>query len=109
LLNSQTEVSKQYNQALWFFFGHGFYHEPKPANTHSWSLWWHAVNKWRKPGRKCSWSNRQPYAATTTLATDGWTNSITGILKAGDVITIAGVYAVNPEPNNQLVNCVLSQ
>lgn len=33
---------------------------------------------------------------TQTLITDGWTNSTTGILKAGDVITIAGVYAVNP-------------
>ena len=31
-----------------------------------------------------------------TLVTNGWTNSTTGILKAGDVITIAGVYAVNP-------------
>ena len=31
-----------------------------------------------------------------TLNTDGWTNSTNGILKAGDVFTIAGVYAVNP-------------
>ncbi len=31
-----------------------------------------------------------------TLNTDGWTNSTTGILKAGDVFTIAGVNAVNP-------------
>jgi len=31
-----------------------------------------------------------------TLNVDGWTNSTTGILKAGDVITIAGVFAVNP-------------
>jgi hypothetical protein len=31
-----------------------------------------------------------------SLVTDGWTNSTTGILKAGDVITIANVYAVNP-------------
>jgi hypothetical protein len=30
-----------------------------------------------------------------TLNTDGWTNSVTGILKAGDVFTIAGVFAVN--------------
>lgn len=30
------------------------------------------------------------------LDTDGWSNSITGVLKAGDIITIAGVYAVNP-------------
>lgn len=33
---------------------------------------------------------------TQTLNTDGWTNSTTGILKAGDVFTIVGVYAVNP-------------
>ncbi len=33
-----------------------------------------------------------------TLLTDGWTNSITGILLAGDVITIVGVNAVNPIP-----------
>lgn len=31
-----------------------------------------------------------------SLITKGWTNSTTGILKAGDVITIAGVFAVNP-------------
>jgi hypothetical protein len=30
-----------------------------------------------------------------SLITDGWTNSTTGILKEGDVITIAGVYAIN--------------
>ena len=33
---------------------------------------------------------------TQSLVTDGWTNSTTGILKAGDVFTIANVYAVNP-------------
>ncbi len=30
------------------------------------------------------------------LATDGWSNSVTDVLKKGDVITIAGVNAVNP-------------
>ena len=34
---------------------------------------------------------------TQSLITDGWTNSITGILKAGDVFTIAGVNKVNPK------------
>lgn len=29
------------------------------------------------------------------LVTDGWTNSVTGLLKKGDVFTIAGVFAVN--------------
>lgn len=33
---------------------------------------------------------------TQSLITDGWTNSTTGILKKGDVFTIAGVFAVNP-------------
>lgn len=32
---------------------------------------------------------------TQSLLTDGWTNSQTGILKKGDVITIADVYSVN--------------
>jgi hypothetical protein len=32
---------------------------------------------------------------TQSLITDGWTNSQTGILKAGDKFTIADVYAVN--------------
>jgi hypothetical protein len=31
-----------------------------------------------------------------SLVTDGWTNSVTGILKAGDIFTIAGVNSVNP-------------
>jgi len=37
-------------------------------------------------------------STSQTLVTDGWTNSTTGILKAGDVITIDGVFAVNPVP-----------
>lgn len=37
-------------------------------------------------------------ANSQTLVTDGWTNWTTGVVKAGDVITIAGVYAVNPVP-----------
>jgi len=32
---------------------------------------------------------------TQSLVTDGWTNDTTGILKAGDVFTIDGVYMVN--------------
>ena len=39
-------------------------------------------------------------ANTQTLATDGWSNSVTGVLKAGDVFTIAGVSAVNPVPGD---------
>lgn len=34
---------------------------------------------------------------TMSLVTDGWSTSVTGLLKAGDVITVAGVYSVNPQ------------
>jgi hypothetical protein len=33
----------------------------------------------------------------SSLVTNGWSNSITGLLNMGDVFTIAGVYAVNPK------------
>lgn len=38
-----------------------------------------------------------PSAATTSLITNGWTAAVANRLKRGDVITIAGVFAVNPE------------
>lgn len=43
-----------------------------------------------------------PYAATTSLLTQAWTAAIAVRLKAGDVITIAGINAVNPETGNDL-------
>jgi len=33
----------------------------------------------------------------SSLVTNGWSNSITGLLNVGDVFTIAGVFAVNPK------------
>jgi hypothetical protein len=38
-----------------------------------------------------------PYAATTSLVTDGWTASAAVRLNQGDTFTIANVYSVNPE------------
>lgn len=38
--------------------------------------------------------SKQTYSQT--LATDGWTSNRTGLLRKGDVFTIAGVFAVNP-------------
>lgn len=32
-----------------------------------------------------------------SLITQGWSNNITGLLNVGDVFTIAGVYAINPQ------------
>ena len=47
-------------------------------------------------------ATENPRVATTSLITKGWTNSITGLLKKGDVITIGGVYAVNLEHKGAL-------
>lgn len=33
----------------------------------------------------------------SSITTDNWTGSVTGLLKAGDVITFAGVHSVNPQ------------
>lgn len=44
-----------------------------------------------------SGSTDNPYASTTSLVTDGWTAAAANRLKKGDVITIAGVNAVNLE------------
>lgn len=38
-----------------------------------------------------------PYAATTSLVTDGWTAAAALRLNQGDTFTIAGVFSVNPE------------
>lgn len=46
-------------------------------------------------GQETTWAATQD-TNTQSLVTDGWTNSTTGILKAGDIITIAGCNAVNP-------------
>jgi hypothetical protein len=42
-------------------------------------------------------STDNPYAATTSLVTDGWTAAAATRLLKGDTFTIAGVFSVNPE------------
>lgn len=46
-------------------------------------------------------SNSSPQSNSQTLVIDGASNSITGWIKAGDVITLAGVYAVNDRTKQQ--------
>jgi hypothetical protein len=46
------------------------------------------------------------------LVTDGWTNSVVGVVKAGDVFTLAGVFSVNPmtlESTGRLQTFVVKQ
>lgn len=43
-----------------------------------------------------SYTGAQANTYTQSLITDGWSINITGVVKAGDVFTIANVFAVNP-------------
>lgn len=47
-------------------------------------------------------SNAAPQANSQTIVTKGWSNSITGVLKAGDVITFTGVNDINPKTYQDL-------
>jgi len=42
-------------------------------------------------------TNGVSVAGATTIVTDGWTSSVAACLKAGDIISIASVNAVNPQ------------
>jgi len=44
-----------------------------------------------------SGSTDNPYAATTSLVTNGWTAAVAVRLNQGDTFTIPGVFSVNPE------------
>ncbi len=47
----------------------------------------------------------------SSIVTNGWTASITGLLNVGDVITFAGVYSVNPksrQTTGELANFVIT-
>lgn len=51
-----------------------------------------------------SGSTDNPFASTTSLVTNGWTAAAAQRLNTGDVITIAGVYEVNPETKQSTGN-----
>ena len=58
-----------------------------------------------------SGSTDNPYAATTSLVTNGWTAAAAARLKQGDIITLAGVNSVNPETkkdNGRLMQFVVT-
>jgi hypothetical protein len=47
-------------------------------------------------GQATTFTGGEDYTNSQSLVTNGWTASVTGVVAAGDVFTIAGVYAVNP-------------
>lgn len=48
-------------------------------------------------GQGAATTTSDPFTSTTSLVTDGWTAAAAQRLNIGDVFTIAGVFAVNPQ------------
>lgn len=98
LFNSSKEVSEQYKSgSMGSAFGFDWaMSQNVPSHTVGVLGGTPTVNG-ANQGLINSGATDNPYAATTSLITQAWTSAVAVRLKAGDVFTIAGVYAVNPE------------
>jgi len=83
--NPQAEISRQYKKGLMgTAFGFEWYMDQN-VYTHTTGAW----------GAATPVMNGATVDGATSLVTDGWTGSST--VKQGDVLQVAGVYAVNPQ------------
>lgn len=98
LYNPSSKMGEQYNSGL-LQAALGF--DPKmsqnvPVHTVG-ALGGTPLVNGANQGTTTAVATENPYAATTSLVTDGWTAAAATRLNKGDVITLAGVFAVNPE------------
>ncbi|MCD1644155.1 P22 phage major capsid protein family protein [Aurantimonas coralicida] len=85
LFNDQSEVAKQYRTGM-------------VGRTAGFDFWENTMMPSHTVGAHGGTPLVNGASQTgASLATDGWTNSTTGVLKEGDVFTIAGVFRVHPE------------
>lgn len=108
LFNSSKEISEQYKTgsmgtALGFEFAMSQNIPPHTVGGLGGTPLVNGANQ----GTTNSGATDNPSASTTSLITDGWTAAAANRLKAGDIITIAGVNAVNPD--NKFDTGVLQQ
>jgi len=85
LFHSGGEIEKQYKRGLMGVAAGGEWYRCQNVYSHT---------SGARGGTPLM--NGATAAGATSLVTDGWSNSITGVVKAGDVFTIANVYKVNP-------------
>lgn len=98
LLNDQKSLSKQYKEGLMATSLGMDFQMSQNLPTHTvGGLGGTPLVDGANQGTTNVGATDNPYAATTSLLTKGWTAAVANRLKAGDVITLAGVYAVNPE------------
>lgn len=103
LFNDQQSVSKQYKTGLIkTHLGVDYQMSPNiPTHTVG-GLGGTPLVNGASQGTINSGTTDNPYASTTSLVTDGWTAAAANRLKAGDIIEIAGVFAVNPDNKQNL-------
>jgi hypothetical protein len=98
LFNSQSEIGNQYSKgmmgnALGYNFGMS---QTLPAHTAG-------VQGGASPTVTSTVTyTTSGYATTSSVITGGWSNSITNLLRAGDVVTFAGCNQVNQETKADL-------
>jgi hypothetical protein len=98
LFNSQQEVGKQYRTGMMgTALGMDFQMSQNLPTHQAGPQGGTPLVNGANQGIINSGSTDNPYAATTSLVTNGWTAAAALRLRAGDVFTIAGVFSVNPE------------
>lgn len=98
LFNSQQEVGKQYKSGMMGTALGMDFQMSQNLPTHTVGpLGGTPLVNGANQGLINSGATDNPYASTLALSTKGWTAAAAARLKAGDVFTIAGVFAVNPE------------
>jgi hypothetical protein len=98
LFNSQQEVGKQYRTGMMgTALGMDFQMSQNLPTHQAGPQGGTPLVNGANQGIVNSGSTDNPYAATTSLVTNGWTAAAALRLRAGDVFTIAGVFSVNPE------------
>lgn len=103
LFNDQKALSEQYKSGLIRTHLGADYQKSANVPVHTvGALGGTPLVNGANQGTVNSGSTDNPWAATTALVTDGWTAAVGNRLKAGDVITIAGVFAVNPDNKQNL-------
>lgn len=101
LFHSSTEIDRQYREGnMGMAAGNKWSMDQNVGN--------HTVGTWESGSTGVTAGANQ---SGSTISTDGWANS-TDILKAGDIITIADVYHVNPQnrqSTGQLMQFVVTE
>ncbi len=97
--NSQRKIGDQYETGLLATntLGFDFYQSPNLQVQTVGPLGGTPLVNGANQGITNSGATDNPYGSTTSLVTDGWTAAAAARVVAGDVLTINGVFAVNPE------------